>query len=477
MFGHRQDLNSASGNSLLLFIWISACTAFLHILIFAVVSISVGQHGGSMTHIIDTQDEGEYIEIAQSLLASGEFRINGAIETETFRTPLYPSLAALILALTGGWFWSVYILHALATGVTAGATAWIAASLGLPRKWSIAAGLLFGLSSGPISLTVSGMGSDKLFPMFFSLAAGLVLTFSAQSPSIRAIYIGLLLGFATLVRPIGILASLPILFGTLVVPPREIFPDFASRMKVLLLSAFVFALVLIPWCLRNYVVAEHFSLSSLPTYNFVYYNMPIFLSYHNGTTEEDERNFILDRLGRPNLMTLRGFAYHEELSAIQKEFLDEHAVRYGFFHVYRTIPFFLGSGFNVAHVVVATESPSLRSSLFPTEQENLTSAILRGDIATVRNNLLNYPLVTLERILWLLIFALVFLSPLFAKGMVRRTLLLFCFIILSFAFLSSPVIQPRYRVPAEPFIWICAVYSVYGFLEWRKRRPNSTLST
>lgn len=459
------------------FFSIVAAIALLHTGIFFTIATVVSVQGGNIEHIIYTQDEGEYIEIAQSLLASGEFRIDGGIETETFRTVGYPLFVVFVLSITGGWFWSIFLIHTLFIGLTAGIIAWIAEMIGIPRKKSMIAAVLFGISSGPILLTVSGMGSDKLFPVFYALAAGLILTLTSDTAYKRAALIGLLLGIATLVRPIGILASIPVMIGLIFVPGHDVFPSIKKRLVVAGVALLVFLATLTPWCIRNYVVAGHFSLSSLPLYNFVYYNMPMFLSTWNNTSEEAERDFILEKLGNPNLMTLRGYTYSDAMGDLQKEFLRENWMEYGIFHVYKMIPFFLGSGFNVAHAVIAAEAPSLRLPFFPTEQDNLTSAVLKGDWKTVADNIFHYPLVTVERMLWILIFAFAFIAPLLAKGYIQRFLLLSCVIILSFAFLSSPVIQPRYRVPAEPFIWIAATYSVYRLYRWRVAPEDSTLAS
>jgi hypothetical protein len=155
------------------------------------------------------------------------------------------------------------------------------------------------------------------------------------------------------------------------------------------------------------------------------------------------------------------------------EFLTEHGVGYALFHVYKMIPFFLGSAANVAHVVVATEAPELFIPLFPKVQENLTSKALAGDWGGVIENLKRYWIVTLERLVWAVMFLLSFLSPFFARGQTRLFLILACTIIMTNAFLTSPVFQPRFRVPAEPFIWITAVFTAQA-LWYRLRSLRDT---
>ncbi len=456
-------------------VWVALGVTVLHLVIFFGTAALLASHGGSMANVINHQDEQEYVSIAHSMIALGEFRINGGVETETFRTIGYPAFAAFILLLTAGSFWAIYMSHTLITGLTAAITTWVAELIGLSRRTSIVAGILFGLSSGPFLLTTSGMGSDKIFPLLYALSAALLLTFTATNRLKRAALMGAIMGIATLVRPIGILASLPLFTAILFVPPLTVFPTIPERVRATTIALLVFIAVMVPWHYRNYELAGRFSLSSLPVYNFVYYNIPLYLAGWEGKNEIAERDRIIAELGNPNLMTLRGYFYHDELAVMQKEFIKEKVVPYTLFHVYKMIPFFLGSGFNVAHAILAVEAPSMRSSLFPTEQENLTSAILRGDYAVVWRNITAYPVVTLERLSWLIIFGLAFLSPLFAPaGPLRRFLVLASLFILSMAFLSSPVIQPRYRVPIEPLLWpmflYCLIFGYYTLLSWYKNR-------
>ncbi len=456
-------------------IWVALGVTALHLFIFFGTAALLSWHGGSMANVINHQDEQEYISIANSMIALGEFRISGTIETETFRTIGYPAFTAFILLLTAGSFWAIYISHTLITGLTAAVTTWIAELIGLSRRTSILAGILFGISSGPFLLTTSGMGSDKIFPLLYALSAALLLTFTATNRLKQAALMGAIMGIATLIRPIGILASLPLFTAILFVPPLPVFPTIPDRIRATVIALMVFIAVMVPWHYRNYELAGRFSLSSLPVYNFVYYNIPLYLAGWEGKNEIAERDRIIAELGNPNLMTLRGYFYHDELTVMQKEFIKEKVVPYTLFHVYKMIPFFLGSGFNVAHAILAVEAPSMRSSLFPTEQENLTSAILRGDYAVVWRNIINYPVVTLERLSWLAVFGLAFLSPLFApQGHVRRFLVLAVLFVLSMAFLSSPVIQPRYRVPIEPLLWPMFLYALLGgyyvLAAWYKKR-------
>lgn len=450
--------------------------ALFHALVFFGVAWAIASKGGSMEHLVQAQDAGEFITLAYTLIHNQTFVFWGG-EPETFRTIGYPAAIAGVLLLAGGAWSSIFIFHAILLGITAGLTAWLAEAIGIPRRGALAAGGLFGASSGPFLLNVSGMGSDILYTALYAFAA-CFLWANAKRPALQyALAIGIISGLATLSRPIGILGTLPLFAGIIFLSEGGAFRRIKEHGFLCALALLAFFITLTPWMTRNAMVAGHFSLSSLPTYNFVYYNMPLFLSFYNQTPEEEERNKILDALGRPNLMTLRGYAYSAELSALQKDFLKEHVVPYAAFHLYKMIPFFLGSGFNVAHAIIAIEAPDLALPLFPKVQENLTSEALRGNWRGVIENLSQFWVVTIERLVWAFVFFLAGIAPFFARGRVRLFLLLATLIIFANAFLTSPVIQPRYRTPAEPFMWVAALYTAHAlYVRWRARRKTARLS-
>jgi len=422
-----------------------------------------------MRHNIMSQDQAEFSVIAGNLLGSRAFTLIGDIP-ETFRTIGYVLVVTGSFALTGGWFWAPYMLHAIFLGITAAATAWLAHAIGVSRRWALAAGALFGFSSGAVLITVSGMGSDITYACLYILAACMLWKHAETRLWRYAFLVGVIAGYATLTRPLGILGTMPLIAGILFLAHGSIGDRIRIGWRPTLFAILAFVLVVSPWMYRNQIVAGHFSLSSLPVYNFVYYNVPMYLSFENKSVEEDERNAILARLGNPNLYTLRGFTYSDELSAIQRDFLMNHGVGYATFHIYKMIPFFLGSSLNVAHIVVVTEAPDLFVPLFPKVQENLTSKALAGDWRGVLAHLQRYWIVTLERLIWAGVFTFAFFSPFLAKGTTRLFLILASVIILANAFLTSPVFQPRFRVPAEPFIWISFIFTLQAL--WSRFRTR-----
>lgn len=441
------------------------------------LAVAVSGQNSSLWDVVFKQDAREYVTLTENLLRLQIFTLDG-VTPEVFRTPGYSILMAPALLAGKGAYWSIAVAHTLFVGLLAGLTVVLAYAVGLARIPAFLAGLLVGVSSGPLLLTMTGMGSDIPFAFFYALAVYYVIRFKANGYTRSLILVGLGLGLSMLIRPIGTLMSIPILLGIAVLPGHYGAVRLIDHLKNVLIVLAVAAIVVGPWYVRNGVVADMAALSSLPPYNFVYYNMPAFLSYAHGTSEGQERGAILATLGNPELDTLRSFDYTASFKHMAGTFLYEHFLEYSAFHLYKMIPFFIGSGLNTIHATISAEVPAVRLSFFPTETVNLTSAALNGEWGQIIDHVRTYAVVTTERIIWLTAFVLVIISPFFAPARVRYILLFFVVIILTFAFLSSPVVQPRYRVPAEPFIWIAASYATHQLLlrTWQFARRNSSLT-
>jgi hypothetical protein len=93
---------------------------------------------------------------------------------------------------------------------------------------------------------------------------------------------------------------------------------------------------------------------------------------------------------------------------------------------------------------------------FPRATENTSSLFYGGSYSAVIGNLFYYWPSSLERMVWLVLFILAFAAPFVTAGRQRRFTVFSVIMILAIAMLASPIAQPRYRIPAEPFIWLSA---------------------
>lgn len=197
-------------------------------------------------------DSEQYLLLGESIRHRLSYSWNG--EPNTFRTPGYP----LLLALLDGNVAAIVIVQALLAGLTV----FLAGLVGL-RLFNSRVGLLGAalLAVDIPSIFSSGMVmSEVLFTFSVVLAAALAWCWPRRTLSAAAA--GLVLGFAVLVRPVALLAFVP--FGVVLVARRN------WRGLVLMLIAFA----LLPgiWVVRNYYHYHRFSLTSNGGYNLLYAN-------------------------------------------------------------------------------------------------------------------------------------------------------------------------------------------------------------
>jgi 4-amino-4-deoxy-L-arabinose transferase-like glycosyltransferase len=222
-------------------------------------------------------------------------------EPNTFRTPGYP----LLLALLNDNVTAIVLVQALLAGLTVLLAGLVGSRLFNSRVGLLGAALL---AVDIPSIFSSGMVmSEVLFTFSVVLAAALVCggqgfrgpgvqgvrqnpeplnprtrePFRVQSPSrtLSAAAAGLVLGFAVLVRPVALLAFVP--FGVALVARRN------WRGLVVMLAAFS----LLPgiWVARNYYHYHRFSLTSNGGYNLLYANAASVLGGEQHVSQDSAR--------------------------------------------------------------------------------------------------------------------------------------------------------------------------------------------
>jgi 4-amino-4-deoxy-L-arabinose transferase-like glycosyltransferase len=209
-------------------------------------------------------DSEQYLLLAKGIRQRQSYTWNH--EPNTFRTPGYP----LLLALLDSNIAAIVVVQALLAGLTVFLTGLIGFRLFRARVGLLAAALL---AVDIPSIFSSGMVmSEVLFTFAVVLAAALVwgrthdrgMKTGYRKPgwSLSAAAAGLVLGFAALVRPVALFAFIP--FGMALAARRN------WRGLVMMLAAFS----LLPgiWAIRNYYHYHRFSLTSNGGYNLLYAN-------------------------------------------------------------------------------------------------------------------------------------------------------------------------------------------------------------
>jgi 4-amino-4-deoxy-L-arabinose transferase-like glycosyltransferase len=188
-----------------------------------------------------TKDSVEYVEPALSLVDGGQFALAQR------RTPVYPAVMAASIALFGRDLLAItFAQHLLGVG-----TALFTYGIGR-LTFGRAAGLLAGLGaalSSPLLIYEHYLITESVFTFFLTLAILLMVVGLKRERMAYLAFGGLALGLAALTRPVGqaVLVALPL--AALVV-----FRRWRPSIVACALAGGCFALLVVPWAIRNQVV-------------------------------------------------------------------------------------------------------------------------------------------------------------------------------------------------------------------------------
>jgi 4-amino-4-deoxy-L-arabinose transferase-like glycosyltransferase len=457
-------------------------------------AVLLAHYGESLYQLASGQDS-EYIPLAHTMLEKGTFELppryfpTSLPVPESFRTPGYPAFVALVFSLSGGssfvpgidppqWgdgFYILLVALCALSAITSGLIYLIARRLALSPLFALSAGVLFGMSPAVIFLPVTALGSDVLYVFFLAAALLFLITLrEARHPWWSASALGLLLGLGTLTKPVGLYLSLIILVS-LPFFAMHAWPRTRRPFLLLAVSLAVFAATLLPWYIRNAYVFGHFGLSSVPAHTIAHLHIPMFLSWYQGADENTEEAKLMAAVGGGDPYALRSFLYTDKFKEIELGFFHTYLFPYALFHTLKMGTFFLASGMNVQYVVFNIESGGgFNLPFFPTTEHNLASLLYSGNFIAALQNLAQFWPATIERLVWFILFALAFAAPFLTTGHARKFAILGVVFTITLAALASPIAQPRYRIPAEPFIWISAALALSSIISSARRSGMGT---
>jgi 4-amino-4-deoxy-L-arabinose transferase-like glycosyltransferase len=221
--------------------WIRAHPDLVAILLIVLVALALRSAFAFRVPAFVTKDSIEYVEPALALVDGGQFALAQR------RTPVYPIVMAGSVALFGRDLLAItFAQHLLGVG-----TALFTYGIGR-LAFGRAAGLLAGLGaalSSPLLIYEHYLITESVFTFFLILS---ILLMVAGLRSERRAYLalgGLALGLAALTRPVGqaVLVALP--FAALFV-----FRRWRPSIMAVALAGGCFALLVVPWAIRNQVV-------------------------------------------------------------------------------------------------------------------------------------------------------------------------------------------------------------------------------
>lgn len=236
------------------------CLAFGIRFAYAVlVQIFFGSHG----FIAYKDAEVLYLGGAKNLVEHGVFSINSAPPyiPDVYRTPFYTFFVAFFLWFKLPIFWIIVAQNFLA-GIISVLVYRMGRLLFFSKRIGVVAAVMAAIE--PLSIYWNNLlMSDYLFAFFFVL--GCYKLFQKNYP-----VFGLMLGLATLVRPIGMY-----FFGILLL--AAIIKDVFAWRRIFI-AVLLFIIVLLPWMARNKILFDTWQLSSAFWYNLYLRPMNEFVS-------------------------------------------------------------------------------------------------------------------------------------------------------------------------------------------------------
>jgi len=410
-----------------------------------------------------TGDSSSYRTLAENLLQNRVFSSSliAPFSPESFRTPGYPLLLAVLFFFLRNW-----IVVLFAQGLLVAFLPLLVYLVGkrLNEKAAFLASLIFIFEPTRIFLS-NTLLSDILFSLLLIASLFFFLRFFDEFKTKDILISGLLLGFAVLVRAVAVF--LPVIFLAYLFGQARNSKIIWKSSAVFLLGFLIFVF---PWSLRNKLIFNSWQLSSVGSYNLAYYNATQFQHYKTGEPLEKLVAEFNKFQGGETVETpsLAKVSLYNDFS---RSLIGSDPLGYFKFHLLKTLPFFVTDGLRD----IARSFNLLRD-----EPPNLSSLIAKGrwqDLKTfTREGGLAFLLFFLGFVFWVLVSVLAAVGAIrefFRKSESRGLIMFFAVLILYFALLTGPVSNARYRLPASVFMLIFAcLFLVRNFERKILGRPN-----
>lgn len=414
-------------------------------------------------------DSTEYVNLAHNIIENKVFSLDktSPFTPEYFRTPGYPIFLAFILL-----FFKSYYAASIVNIILVALTAFLIYKIGdkiINSTAGLVASFLYIVNGSTIFYAITVM-SDILFTFLIVLAVYLMFFVKTKKEFLLMFGAGLLIGFSVLVRTIGIFLPFLFLAYYFFINRKTI----SIKKLVLYLSVLVigFGAVLTPWIVRNKIQSGFWSISSLGGINLFSYNVPFFLTYKNNQSLSESWDMLRSEVDESVIENGKDLKNSKKLMSVAMKHIKEDPFGYTKFHLNRLPQYFGGNSsknfyVNILEIVFQQGNPFLDKSLL------IDDLLKKKDISSLWSRIKSQSFFPLEYIFWLIIIFLSAVSVFFRKY--RLQALFFISIAMYFAVLTGPVVHVRYRVPAEPFMFLSALmgyYSLKGYLSKIKGKKH-----
>lgn len=383
---------------------------------------------------------------------------NGSISsfTHTKLTPGYPVFVYLIYLATGYRPWVVIAVQLLLNIMTIALVYELALAL-FGEKASLPAAVLYSLA--PLGIYFSFVLVTETLFLLLLVAAVIMVVRALKSR--RYVHFGLsafLFGLASLVKPIAQYTPFVVVATIILYSGMR----WSRRMKSVIVFAAVFILAISPWLLRNYMLHDNLSLSTIKGRNLFFFNVAYMEMLKTGKDLNEVRLELLDRVEKESwyVQSDNPFVKSKMYDRYATGYIRNNLVDYGKLHFKGIFNCFasIGGG-NLCNIIgVKSGNRNFGNPLFKSNAFMLLSYFKNFA------NKNGYEIII--SISALIVVAVTYLS--FVVGLLngiaaRRffDLMLPFLLVVYFSVLVGPVGGSRYKLPMVPFYTVIAGLGLY----------------
>ncbi|MDO8561300.1 MAG: glycosyltransferase family 39 protein [bacterium] len=446
------------------------------LLSFAYLSSLASENPSANPYPIVVGDSLHYAQRADNLLA---FHAYEDVPGTPLRAapPGYPVLLAGIKVATGSMT-PVVILQTLIS-ILASVLIYRMARTLVPISYALVPALLYAIDP-MVVFSDTAVITDSIFSALLVCTVYLAFFQSRVRGIVLWGSVGLLLGAATMIRPIA-------QFLVFVFPAVFLLRQWMSgrgedenRLKAVCACVLAFALVVVPWMARNQILFRSFEVSILSSHTLLIYDVRGFLAWRalGATPNPLSAILVMRRLNDPVFasvdkdigerlaeITPPGEDPYNYKGKLAIRYIIHDPIRYAYFHAVNTIPFFLSSSI-ASYGQIESQLRNNEGFFAPVTLSILETWNRIRNPESVRSFLSavwSLAPTALEIFLWVLAGLAAF-----AAAVLRRrdfTIILFAVLVMYFAALTGPLSSSRYRIPAEPYLLILASVGAHALVE------------
>ena len=417
------------------------------------------------------RDSDSYIKPAFAMLAGQGFSLGSEppVTPYAVRTPVYPLFIAAMYTVTGENLLVPAGVQVVLSAIIVALTYFLGRQLLSDEEAYLSGWLVaFSLTSMVYALYLM---TETLFTLLFLAMNLALLRYYRSGKTYWLVITGGLAGVSILCRPAALFYPFVVMLLLLLFDDR----NWRKRAQAAVLSLLVTVAVVAPWVIRNYLLLGIPTVSTISSYNLLYYNAVSLEAEVRGLGETDVRTQMYERVNE--VLEPQGIENNpDEAGAVQlyqtwaRDIILTHPFLYAYIHLKSDLNSLLPSITEFFELLGVTQGG--KGTLSVLNQHGVIAATQHyfGDKVWVIGLVL--PLLAL--------LGLTYLGAVIGVGLLIKrkdwfTLFLLLMPLLYFLLLPGAPSHPRFRVPVMPYLCLLAGIGLWQlwWLVRQKKKLNS----